>query len=219
MRFMDVRALDVLRRATAIVSRSGYTGEDGFEISVPADDGGGRSPSGCSTRTAVLPIGLGARDSLRLEAGLCLYGHDIDTDDDAGRGGARMGDPEGPAQRRRARRRFPGAGVILGQLETGAHAPPRRPEARGPGAGARGHRALRRTADGEPIGAITSGGFGPSVDAPGRHGLRPDVARAPGHALSRRGARQDAAGHRRRPALRHARLQTAEHAASAEIAC
>src|SRR4029077_11091582 len=77
MRFMDAGP----RKVTGIdcvVSRSGYTGEDGFEISVPAD----RAEELARALLAdadVQPIGLGARDSLRLEAGLCLYGHDIDT--------------------------------------------------------------------------------------------------------------------------------------------
>ena len=70
--------------ADCFVSRSGYTGEDGFEISVPAD--ARRSIARALLDDPdVAPIGLGARDSLRLEAGLCLYGHDIDADDDAGR--------------------------------------------------------------------------------------------------------------------------------------
>ena len=77
MRFMDVRACD-LHDADCIVSRSGYTGEDGFEISIPA----ALAEAVCRRlldHPDVMPIGLGARDSLRLEAGLCLYGNDIDT--------------------------------------------------------------------------------------------------------------------------------------------
>ena len=78
--FMQGKAFAWERRDLWI-SRSGYTGEDGFEISVPADDGGGASPI-CDVRRSpeVKPIGLGARDSLRLEADLPLYGHDLDTD-------------------------------------------------------------------------------------------------------------------------------------------
>ena len=72
---MDVRALEA-RGVEAIVSRSGYTGEDGFESR--SGRGRGRRRRGAARRPEVLPVGLGARDSLRLEAGLCLYGHDID---------------------------------------------------------------------------------------------------------------------------------------------
>ena len=73
-----MRGRDRVDGIDCFVSRSGYTGEDGFEISVPADAGGSlrADPAGDAD---VMPIGLGARDSLRLEAGLCLYGHDIDT--------------------------------------------------------------------------------------------------------------------------------------------
>ncbi len=77
MRFMDAGPYKVLG-IDCFVSRSGYTGEDGFEISVPAKDVE-RLATTLLADPAVLPVGLGARDSLRLEAGLCLYGHDIDT--------------------------------------------------------------------------------------------------------------------------------------------
>ena len=76
MRFMDVATLS-LNGVAAWVSRSGYTGEDGYEISVPADDAAELAKA-LLDHPDVEPIGLGARDSLRLEAGLCLYGHDID---------------------------------------------------------------------------------------------------------------------------------------------
>jgi aminomethyltransferase len=76
MRFMDVARLDNGRGAELWVSRSGYTGEDGFEISLPA--GGGRAfARALLDNPAVAPIGLGARDTLRLEAGLPLYGQDL----------------------------------------------------------------------------------------------------------------------------------------------
>ena len=77
MRFMDFCDLD-LNGIKAWVSRSGYTGEDGFEISVPKEDAVPLAEA-LLALDGVQPIGLGARDSLRLEAGLCLYGHDIDT--------------------------------------------------------------------------------------------------------------------------------------------
>ncbi|KJS08096.1 MAG: glycine cleavage system protein T, partial [Hoeflea sp. BRH_c9] len=118
MLFMDVRELEIAG-VTAIVSRSGYTGEDGYEISLPAEETD-RIARLLLSDDRIAPIGLGARDSLRLEAGLCLYGHDIDettTPVEAGlkwaiqkirrKGGAREGG-------------FPGAGVILAQFESGA---------------------------------------------------------------------------------------------------
>ncbi len=77
MKFMDAGPHKVAGIA-CFVSRSGYTGEDGFEISVPAADAE-RLAKTLLENPDVMPIGLGARDSLRLEAGLCLYGHDIDT--------------------------------------------------------------------------------------------------------------------------------------------
>ena len=141
------------------ISRSGYTGEDGFEISAPSD----RAPELAALvldAPEVEPIGLGARDSLRLEAGLCLYGHDID----------RTTTPVEAAlswaigKRRRAEGGFPGAELILTQLRDGA---PRKrvgiqPEGRAP---AREHTEIR-TLNGKAIGEITSGGFGPSVGGP-----------------------------------------------------
>lgn len=164
MRFMDVAEAD-LHDVTCIISRSGYTGEDGFEISIPV-----ASAVDVTQRLLehpdVKPIGLGARDSLRLEAGLCLYGNDIDTTttpveaalewamQKARRaGGAREGG-------------FPGAGRILGQLADGASR--RRvglkPEGRAP---VRGGAKLFADAEGKTsVGQVTSGGFGPSVDGP-----------------------------------------------------
>ncbi|MBF9030527.1 glycine cleavage system aminomethyltransferase GcvT [Rhodobacterales bacterium HKCCE3408] len=164
MRFMD-HAVMIWEGADLWVSRSGYTGEDGFEISIPvaivepfarallADE-------------RVAPIGLGARDSLRLEAGLPLYGQDLSpeiTPVEAGltwaiqkvrrRGGAREGG-------------FPGADKILHQIEDGA---PRKriglmPEGRAP---MRGGTALYATETGGlTVGEVTSGGFGPSLGAP-----------------------------------------------------
>ncbi len=175
MRFMDagprrvrIEGLDI----DCLVSRSGYTGEDGFEISVPA-------PRADALATALLdsgdalPIGLGARDSLRLEAGLCLYGHDINaatTPVEAGlawsvqnsrrNGGARPGG-------------FFGADVILAQLELGA---PRRrvglaPEGRAPVR--EGAPLFADASSSERIGAVTSGGFGPSLGAPVAMGYLP----------------------------------------------
>lgn len=162
MRFMDVAVFDTLFGALWI-SRSGYTGEDGFEISVP--DGGARGLADALLAMAeVAPVGLGARDSLRLEAGLCLYGHDIDTTTTPVEAGLTWAIPK---VRRAGGARaggFPGAARILDQLENG---PNRRrvglrPEGRAP---MREGTALFAP-DGTPVGAVTSGGFGPSVGAP-----------------------------------------------------
>jgi aminomethyltransferase len=178
MRFMEARTLKLMG-ADCIVTRSGYTGEDGFEISVPGDIAR-EVTEGLLEHPAVAPVGLGARDSLRLEAGLCLYGADIDentTPVEAGlawamqkvrrRGGAREGV-------------FPGAEIILDQLEHGA---PRRriglkPQGRAP---VRSGAPLfaDETAD-AAIGRVTSGGFGPSLDAPIAMGYVPAALSAPG---------------------------------------
>lgn len=162
MRFMDVAILP-WAGVDLWISRSGYTGEDGFEISVPNAQAEGFARA-LLDQPEVMPIGLGARDSLRLEAGLCLYGHDIDTTTspvEAGlvwaiqkarkAGGARAGG-------------FPGAARILHEL---AHGPERLrvgllPEGRAP---MREHTDVFAD-DATPVGHVTSGGFGPSVNAP-----------------------------------------------------
>lgn len=178
MRFMEARVLKLMG-AECIVTRSGYTGEDGFEISVPSDIAR-EIAEGLLEHPDVAPIGLGARDSLRLEAGLCLYGADIDertTPVEAGyawaiqkvrrKGGSRAGG-------------FPGAEIVLDQLEHGA---PRRrvglkPEGRAP---VRGSAPLfaNDTAD-AAIGQVTSGGFGPSLNAPIAMGYVPAALAMPG---------------------------------------
>ena len=178
MRFMDAGR----RRVGGIdcfVSRSGYTGEDGFEISVPAEHAEALAAT-LLGHDGVWPIGLGARDSLRLEAGLCLYGHDIDTtttpveaalqwsiQKSRRQGGARAGG-------------FPGADRILAELEQGT-------SRRRVGLKAEGRAPVREAAplfaDGaaaEPIGAVTSGGFGPSVNAPVAMGYLPSARCAAG---------------------------------------
>ena len=164
MVFMDVRRVALLG-AECLVSRSGYTGEDGFEISVPAAKASELAEA-LLADDRVAPIGLGARDSLRLEAGLCLYGVDIDESSspvEAGLewalqkvrrpGGAREGG-------------YPGAERIGRELQGGA---PRRrvgllPEGRAPVRG--GAPLFADQGGGEPIGAVTSGVFGPSLAAP-----------------------------------------------------
>ncbi len=178
MRFMDAgpRRVDGF---DCFVSRSGYTGEDGFEISVPAEHAEALATALLASGE-VLPIGLGARDSLRLEAGLCLYGHDIDTmttpvegalewsiQKSRRKGGARTGG-------------FAGAGKILHQLENGA---PRRrvglrPEGRAPVR--EGAPLFASETSSEPIGAVTSGGFGPTLNAPVAMGYLASPLAAPG---------------------------------------
>ena len=172
------------------ISRSGYTGEDGFEISVADAAGRGLCRGRCWHQPEVMPIGLGARDSLRLEAGLCLYGHDIDTTTspvEAGltwaiqkarrAGGARAGG-------------FPGAERILRELADGPGPPPRRPAPRGPRADARGHTNCLPVAHAgrhDHLGRLWPLGRGAD-----RHGLCRRRARRHRHRAGRRGARQDA---------------------------
>ena len=164
MKFLDVADL-TLNGAECWVSRSGYTGEDGYEISVPADEAVELARA-LMDHADVEPIGLGARDSLRLEAGLCLYGQDMDdglnpveaslqwaiqkvrrTD------GARAGG-------------FPGADVILPALENGVgrRRVGLKPEGRAPMRS--GVPLYKDETGGEQIGFITSGAFGPSVGGP-----------------------------------------------------
>ncbi|MEO1555409.1 MAG: glycine cleavage system aminomethyltransferase GcvT [Pseudomonadota bacterium] len=164
MRFLDVATLD-LNGVEAWVSRSGYTGEDGYEISVPADAAESIAKA-LLDHPDVEPIGLGARDSLRLEAGLCLYGHDIDATTTPVEGGLQWaiqkvrrtgGDRAGG---------FPGAEHVLGQI--GGPVARKRvgllPTGRAP---MREGVALFDKEDAiDPVGTITSGGFGPTVGGP-----------------------------------------------------
>ncbi len=177
MKFMDAGPRR-LAGLDCFVSRSGYTGEDGFEISVPAEAAEGFA-SELLADAAVLPIGLGARDSLRLEAGLCLYGHDLDgatTPVEAAlewsiqksrrKGGARPGG-------------FPGADEILKQLEHGA---PRRRlglKAEGRAPVREGAQLFADATSSEAVGRVTSGGFAPSLNAPVAMGYLPSSHAAP----------------------------------------
>ncbi|MEM9063782.1 MAG: glycine cleavage system aminomethyltransferase GcvT [Pseudomonadota bacterium] len=181
MKFMDVATLD-LAGAACWVSRSGYTGEDGYEISVPTDAAENLVRE-LLAHDAVEPVGLGARDSLRLEAGLCLYGNDIDAEttpveasltwaiQKARRtGGERAGG-------------FPGAEKILAQFESGAaHARVGlKPEGRAP---MRAGVSLFADAEGgEAIGRVTSGCFGPTIGAPVAMGYVPSVLSGQGTCL------------------------------------
>jgi aminomethyltransferase len=167
--FMGVAEVAIAGIA-CLAARSGYTGEDGFEISAPAAEAE-RLAEALLADPDVAPAGLGARDSLRLEAGLCLYGNDID----------RTTSPVEAAlawtigKRRRSEWTFPGAARIRRELETGTS----RlrvgilPEGRAP---ARAHTAIH-AADGAAVGEITSGGFGPTLNAPVAMGyVRRDLA-------------------------------------------
>lgn len=160
MRFMDVITSDSAYGALWI-SRSGYSGEDGFEVSV-AEAQAEPFARALLALPGVAPIGLGARDSLRLEAGLCLYGHDIDT----GTSPVEAGLTWAIQKSRRSAGGFPGAARILRELAEG---PARlrvglRPEGRAPMREGTPLFAAEDAAD--QIGAITSGGFGPSLNAP-----------------------------------------------------
>ena len=183
LKFLEARTLTIMG-APCLVMRSGYTGEDGFEISTPSDLAREIAEE-LLADASVAPAGLGARDSLRLEAGLPLYGSDIDattTPVEAGlawaiqnarrNGGARQGG-------------FPGDDIILQQIAQGA---PRarvglRPAGQGQEARAivRGGASLYAEPDAKTaIGAVTSGGFGPSLDGPIAMGYVPAALAAPG---------------------------------------
>jgi aminomethyltransferase len=178
MKFMDVRHCR-LHDVSCLVSRSGYSGEDGFEISVPANKAEDIAQR-LLEHPDVQPIGLGARDSLRLEAGLCLYGNDIDqttTPVEAAlewavqkarkTGGVRVGG-------------FPGADRVLSEFDNGAsrRRVGLRPEGKAP---VRGHAKLYADAEGKTeIGEVTSGGFGPSVEGPVAMGYVPVGFAKPG---------------------------------------
>jgi aminomethyltransferase len=177
--FMQATEITLLD-TTCYVSRSGYTGEDGFEISVPA--GKAEELARELLRNAdVAPIGLGARDSLRLEAGLCLYGHDLDattTPVEASlawalskarrAGGARAGG-------------YPGADVVIEQLRIGV-------TRRRVGLSPRSRIPVRAGAEiydpaGARVGVVTSGGFGPTLGAPVAMGYVATAAAEPGTKL------------------------------------
>jgi aminomethyltransferase len=157
------------------IARSGYTGEDGFELSVPTGDVAALYDA-LLQNSEVKPIGLGARDSLRLEAGLCLYGHDID-------------ETTSPVEadlvwsigrNRRSEGGFIGAERIIRELKEG-------PRRRRVGIRPEGRAPARETTpimmDGRTIGMVTSGGFGPTVAGPVAMGYVESASAAPGTAL------------------------------------
>jgi aminomethyltransferase len=175
MVFMDAGRVDV-GGIPCLVTRSGYTGEDGFEISVAAPHAETLVRRFLEME-AVGMAGLGARDSLRLEAGLPLYGADIDETTTPVEAGLAFA----IGKRRRAEGGFPGAETILRHLADG---PPRQrvgiqPEGRVP---ARAHTEVQDT-EGRRVGEITSGGFGPTVGGPIAMGLVETACAAPGTPL------------------------------------
>lgn len=158
------------------LSRSGYTGEDGFELSIPV-----AAASSLVERflqdERVKPVGLGARDSLRLEAGLCLYGHDIDETTSPVEAGLAWS----IGKRRRAEGGFPGFARIARELREG-------PQRLRVGLLLEGRQPAREgceivDADGAPVGAITSGGFAPSLDRAVAMGYVASAHAAPGARL------------------------------------
>ncbi|MEO8560412.1 MAG: glycine cleavage system aminomethyltransferase GcvT [Rhodospirillales bacterium] len=176
MKFMDTASFDWLGTKLGI-SRSGYTGEDGFEISVPAD----KAESLARVLLAepeVAPIGLGARDSLRLEAGLCLYGHDIDTTTTPIEAGLLWSIPK----HRRSVGGFPGDQIIIRQIASGV-------ERKRVGIQPEGRAPAREGAEivddaGNTLGVITSGGFSPSLNRPIAMGYVAQSHAAPGTKIS-----------------------------------
>ena len=204
MRFMDARETNIMG-AKCIATRSGYTGEDGFEISIPSSSAR-EIVETLLAQPNVAPIGLGARDSLRLEAGLCLYGADLDEATTPVEGGLSWAIQK---VRRRGGSRaggFPGADVILNQLDAGAarRRVGLRPEGRAPVRGG----ALLFAADdgGEPLGRVTSGGFGPICRRAYRHGLSARRFVEDRRARLRRTARKAGARDGRHASLRQAPL-------------
>jgi aminomethyltransferase len=162
-----------LDNGTVWISRSGYTGEDGFEISLPAQRAEAVAAL-LASQDEVKPIGLGARDSLRLEAGLPLYGHDLDTDTtpiEADLGFA-------ISKRRRAEGGFAGWPRIIREIEQG-------PIRRRVGLTVEGRQPVREGAavidgDGDEVGKVTSGGFSPMLEAPIAMAYVPAASAEPG---------------------------------------
>lgn len=158
MKFMETLMVDIMG-ATCRISRLGYTGEDGYEISMP-EDRAVEITRALLEHEDCAPAGLGARDSLRLEAGLCLYGNDIDNDTSPIEAGLTWA----IQKRRREEGGFPGADRIQRELAEGAACKlvGIKPDGRAPA-----RQGVEIQAEGgETLGTITSGGFGPTVEGP-----------------------------------------------------
>ena len=174
--FMETTEADMLGAACRI-SRLGYTGEDGFEISMP-DERAVEITRALLDHEDCAPAGLGARDSLRLEAGLCLYGNDIDTETSPVEAQIRWI----IQKRRREEGGFPGAERILRDLADG---PARKlvgikPDGRAPAR----HGVEITGPDGSKIGDVTSGGFGPTLGGPLSMGYVTSAHAEPGSAIN-----------------------------------
>jgi aminomethyltransferase len=179
MKFMDTGPRR-LAGLNCFVSRSGYTGEDGFEISLAADAAEGFALALLADENN-LPIGLGARDSLRLEAGLCLYGHDLDSSITPVEGALEWSIQKSRRTGGVRAGGFLGANVILNQFEQGT---PRRRvglKAEGRAPVREGTALFADATSSQSIGTVTSGGFGPSLNAPVAMGYLPSSVATPGH--------------------------------------
>ena len=175
MRFMDWGVFQILG-ADAFVSRSGYTGEDGYEVSVPASIA--EDLANALVEAGAAPVGLGARDSLRLEAGLCLYGNDIDKTTTPVEAGLAWSIQKTRRQGGEREGGFPGAPIILDQIESGTKRlrAGLKPDGRAPVRA--GAPLYADETSSTVIGTVTSGGFGPSVGCPVAMGYVPsDKAR------------------------------------------
>jgi aminomethyltransferase len=175
LRFMQFRTILYPRFGGLRITRSGYTGEDGFEILVDADYAEALAVA-LLEQEEVKPIGLGARDSLRLEAGLCLYGHDLDPT---------ISPIEADLawtiqKRRREAGDFPGAARILRELKQG---PARKRVGIRPIERAPAREGVEIQKDGRRIGVVTSGGFSPSLNGPISMGYVEARFAAPGTAV------------------------------------
>ena len=174
LKFMHGTARD-WRGVQVGIGRSGYTGEDGFELSVPDSHVEQLADALCAL-DEVRPVGLGARDSLRLEAGLPLYGHDLTPETDPVSADLAFA----ISKRRRAEGGFPGAEPILSALAAG-------PSRQRVGLALDGRMAAREGAtvvhDGNAVGEVTSGGFSPSLERPIAMGYVEATLAAPGTAL------------------------------------
>ena len=164
LRFMDSRILD-FGGVEAWVSRSGYTGEDGFEISIPNPDAEGlaRALLGLDW---VLPAGLGARDSLRLEAGMPLYGHELSETISPIEAGLAWAIPKVRRPGGSRAGGFPGAEIILAQLANGVPRQRVGLKVAGRVPVREGAALFRNVNDSEPVAKVTSGGFGATVGGP-----------------------------------------------------
>lgn len=161
-------------------TRSGYSGEDGFELSVHNDDAV-RLARTLLAQAEVEPVGLGARDSLRLEAGLCLYGHDLDTQTTPVESSllwalskSRRADGARPGG-------YPGAEIIMSQIANGVAK--KRVGIKAEGRMPVRDSALLVDADGKQVGVVTSGGFGPTVNGPVAMGYVETALAQPGTEL------------------------------------